>query len=155
MFILDPKTATKERDEKNMLSYLHFFVATNITKLKLILFLNCWRNLQRILGLFTQNCHYIGLGSAVRKNLFRIPDLGSKRHRMPDPDPQYWLWRQIRSDHLRKFFLIVGSGPDNFLFRESVGPATVYAVLYLDAVKLVLEYYQYCDLRYLVLAVFI
>jgi hypothetical protein len=40
--IPDPKTATKERGEKNLLSYFFFFLATNITKLKIILFLN-WR----------------------------------------------------------------------------------------------------------------
>jgi hypothetical protein len=37
--ISDPKTATKEKNEKNLLSYL-FLVATNITKLKIILFLS-------------------------------------------------------------------------------------------------------------------
>jgi hypothetical protein len=37
--IPDPKTATKERGEKN---FVHtFFVATNFTKCKIILFLNC------------------------------------------------------------------------------------------------------------------
>jgi hypothetical protein len=35
--ISDPKTATKERGEKNLLSYL-FFVATNFTKLQFISF---------------------------------------------------------------------------------------------------------------------
>jgi hypothetical protein len=41
--IPDPKTVTKERDEKKtFLSYL-FFVATNFTKLKIILFLKCRR----------------------------------------------------------------------------------------------------------------
>ncbi len=35
--ISDPKTATKERGEKNLLWYL-FFVATNFTKLQIILF---------------------------------------------------------------------------------------------------------------------
>jgi hypothetical protein len=37
--IPDPKTATKEKGEKNFV-VLHFFVATNITKLKIILFLS-------------------------------------------------------------------------------------------------------------------
>jgi hypothetical protein len=49
--ILDPKTATKERGENFFV--IPFFVATNITKLKIILFLN-WANLQRIIKLFTQ-----------------------------------------------------------------------------------------------------
>jgi hypothetical protein len=38
--IPDPKTATKERGEKKLLSNL-FFVATNFTKLKIILFFKC------------------------------------------------------------------------------------------------------------------
>ncbi len=37
----NPKTATKEKGKKNLLSY--FFVATIITKLKIILFLSRWR----------------------------------------------------------------------------------------------------------------
>jgi hypothetical protein len=39
--ILDPKTATKVRGVKKFVA-LPFFVATNVTKLKIILFLN-WR----------------------------------------------------------------------------------------------------------------
>jgi hypothetical protein len=38
--IPDPKTATKERDEKKFV-VIPFFVATNFTKLKIILFLKC------------------------------------------------------------------------------------------------------------------
>jgi len=39
----------------------------------------------------------MGLGSGIRdpeKNLFRIPDPGpgSKRHRIPDTDPQYCIY---------------------------------------------------------------
>jgi hypothetical protein len=50
--IPDPKTATKEKGEKNLFSL--FFVAANITKLKIILFLsrgrkNFFTNLQRII----------------------------------------------------------------------------------------------------------
>jgi hypothetical protein len=46
---------------------------------------------------YPKNCHYalknMGLGSGIRdpgygKNLFRIRIPGSKRHRIPDPDPQ-------------------------------------------------------------------
>jgi hypothetical protein len=40
--IPDPKTATKERGEKNFV-VKPFFVATNFTKLKIILFSKCWR----------------------------------------------------------------------------------------------------------------
>jgi hypothetical protein len=47
---------------------------------------------KRIIELFPKN---MGLGSGNRdpgsgKNLFWIPDPGSKRHRIPDPDPQHW-----------------------------------------------------------------
>jgi hypothetical protein len=38
--ISDPKTATKERGEKKFV-VIPFFVATNFTKLKIILFLKC------------------------------------------------------------------------------------------------------------------
>jgi len=38
--IPDPKTAAKERDEKNLV-VIPFFVATNFTTLKIILFLKC------------------------------------------------------------------------------------------------------------------
>jgi hypothetical protein len=38
--IPDPKTATKERGEKKFV-FIPFFVATNFTKLKIILFLKC------------------------------------------------------------------------------------------------------------------
>jgi hypothetical protein len=34
----------------------------------------------------------MGLGSEIRPNLFRIPDPGVKRHRIPDPDPQNCSW---------------------------------------------------------------
>jgi|LakMenE18May11ns_1017448.scaffolds.fasta_scaffold9675196_1 hypothetical protein len=40
--IPDPKTAPKERGEKNIFCK-HFFVATNFTKCKIILLLNCSR----------------------------------------------------------------------------------------------------------------
>jgi hypothetical protein len=38
--IPDPKTATKEKGEKKFV-VIPFFVATNFTKLKMILFLKC------------------------------------------------------------------------------------------------------------------
>jgi hypothetical protein len=36
-------------------------------------------------------------GSEIRdpgsgKNLFRIPDPGVKKHPIPDPDPQHWIF---------------------------------------------------------------
>jgi hypothetical protein len=83
--IPDPITATKKRGENNVLSYL--FVATNFTKLKIILFFRA--NFQRIIELFTQKIvtklskiWVWDPGSG--KNLSRIQ--GSKRHRIPDPE---------------------------------------------------------------------
>jgi hypothetical protein len=53
----DSKTATKERGEKKFV-VKPFFVATNFTKLKIILFLmlkkKIWASFQRIIELFTQ-----------------------------------------------------------------------------------------------------
>jgi hypothetical protein len=40
--IPDPKTATKERSEKKFF-VITFYVATNFTKLHIILILMCWR----------------------------------------------------------------------------------------------------------------
>jgi hypothetical protein len=40
--IPDPKTATKERGEKKFV-VITFYVATNFTKLQIILVLKCWR----------------------------------------------------------------------------------------------------------------
>jgi hypothetical protein len=55
--IQDPKTATKERSEQKIV-VKPFFVATNFTKLKIILFFNAeekiWASFQRIIELFTQ-----------------------------------------------------------------------------------------------------
>ncbi len=55
--IPDPKTATKERGEK-FFYVKPFFVAKNVTKLKMISFLNAeekiWASFQRIIELFTQ-----------------------------------------------------------------------------------------------------
>jgi hypothetical protein len=54
--------ATKEKGAKKFV-VLSFFVATNITKLKILLYFEqakkkLWANLQRIMQLFTQNkCH--------------------------------------------------------------------------------------------------
>ncbi len=70
--IPDPKTAAKERDEKNLLSYF-FFVATNFTKLGIILFLKCWT---KKFGPILQGC-----GS-----VFIFSGSGSR----------VWCWRPIR-----------------------------------------------------------
>jgi hypothetical protein len=55
--ISDPKTVTKERGEKKLLSYF-FFVVTNFTKLIIVIFgmlkKKIWANFQRIVEVFTQ-----------------------------------------------------------------------------------------------------
>ncbi len=56
--ILDPKTATKESGEKKFAVIRYLYLATNFTKLKIILFLKCWRkkiwaSFQTIIELFT------------------------------------------------------------------------------------------------------
>jgi hypothetical protein len=84
------KQKTKEKGER--ISCPTFFVATNITKLKIILFLSrkkkkLWANLQRILELFTpKNIIKLSIiwvwdpGSG--KTLFQIQVPGSKGHRI-------------------------------------------------------------------------
>jgi hypothetical protein len=49
--IPDPKTATKERGEKKFV-FKPFFVVTNFTNLKIVLFFKCWR---KNLGQFSKN----------------------------------------------------------------------------------------------------
>jgi hypothetical protein len=73
--IPNPKTATKERGEKKNFCQI-FFVATNFTKCKIILFLNCsrkkfgpkftelWNFLSKKLSLRSQNMS-LGSGSAT------------------------------------------------------------------------------------------
>ncbi len=97
--IPDPKTATEERSKKN---FCHTFLCRNkFHKLMIILVLKCWR---KKLGQFSKNyrtfypknCH-----TKLSKIWFGIRDpektysgsriQGSKRHRIPDPDPQHWF----------------------------------------------------------------
>ena len=98
--IPDPKTATKERGEKKMLSYFlcshKFHKIKNYFSLE-VLKKKIWANFQRIIELFTQKIGTKLLkiwlwdpGSGIRdpgsgKNLFRIPDPGVKKHPIPDP----------------------------------------------------------------------
>ncbi len=116
----------QKRGMKNNVSYL--FCSHKYREIKKNVIVE--KNFQRIIGLFAQK---LSLSSqkcrfGIRKK--HIPDPGSKGQRIPDPDPQHWLWRQIRSNHLLKLFEIVRSGPDDILlFQEFVGPCKVYAVL--------------------------
>ncbi len=89
--IPDPKTATKKRDEKKFV-IITFFVATNFTKLNIILFLKCWRknfwpNFEELFKFLPKklalSSKKYGFGirdprSGIRINLFRNPDLGVK-----------------------------------------------------------------------------
>jgi hypothetical protein len=87
--IPDPKTATKERGEKKFV-VIPFFVATDFTKLKIILCeLLEKKKFRRIIELFMQKI-VIKLSKiwlwdprSGIKNLSRIQ--GSKRHQIPDP----------------------------------------------------------------------
>ncbi len=93
------KTATKDRCGKKLV-VITFLVATNFTKLQIILVLKCWRKkfgpifkefqnfLPKKFSISSQKYGYWDPGSG--KNLFRIPEPGVKRHRIPDPDPQHW-----------------------------------------------------------------
>ncbi len=108
--IPEPKTASKERGEK-IFVVIPFIVATNFTKLKIILFLKCWR---KNLGTIFKESSLSSLkyGFRIRdpgygKNLFRIPDPGVKEALIPDADPQ----------HGREPDLSCNRGPDPSQFR--------------------------------------
>jgi hypothetical protein len=99
--IPDPKTATKERSETKFV-VIRFFVATNFAKLKIIFFLKCLRKKigpisKNYRTFYPKSCHSalknMGLGSGIRdpeKTYSGSRIQGSKRHQIPDPDPQYW-----------------------------------------------------------------
>ncbi len=83
-----------------MLSYL-YFGAINFTKLNYFIFemlkKKNWANFQRIIELFTQKIvtklskiWVWDPGSGKVYSGSRIQE--SKRHRIPDPDPQHWLY---------------------------------------------------------------
>jgi hypothetical protein len=84
--IPDPKTATKERGGKKFQKIVSYFIFELVN----------WANFQRIIEVFTQKNFTI-----LSKIWFGIRDpektysgsriQGSKRHRIPDPDPQHWL----------------------------------------------------------------
>ncbi len=86
--IPDPKTSAKERGEKKFV-FIPYFVATNFTKLKNYLVFEMlkkkiWPSFQRLIELFTQK-----FVTKLKKYGFGIRVQGSKRHRIPDPDPQH------------------------------------------------------------------
>ncbi len=80
--IPDPKTATKERGEKNLLSHLSCSHKINIVENYFIFEMlkkKVWPNFQRIIELFTKN---MSLGSGIRD---RDPGSGSRKKPIPDP----------------------------------------------------------------------
>jgi hypothetical protein len=84
----------------NFLSY-HFYLTTNFTKLKIyfsfeLLKKKIWANFQRMIELFTQKIvtklskiWVWDPGSGKTYSGSRIPDLGVKKARIPDPDPRH------------------------------------------------------------------
>ena len=84
--IPDPKTATKDRGEKN--SFVKpFFVATNFTKLNIILFLICWR--KKFGPIFQELLKFLPkkLSPSPQKYGFGIRDPRSGIRKKPIPDP--------------------------------------------------------------------
>jgi hypothetical protein len=83
-WIRDPKTATKERGGKKFV-VIPFFVSTNFTKFKIILF---WNAEENNLGQFSKNYRIFYpkfFSPSSQKYGFGIQVQGSKRHRIPDP----------------------------------------------------------------------
>jgi hypothetical protein len=96
-----PKTATKERGEKK-LDVKPFYVATKFNKIVNyfsfeVLKKKIWANFQRIIELFTSLPKKLSKSSSKYGLGIRDPEKihsgsriqGSKRHRIPDPDPQH------------------------------------------------------------------
>jgi hypothetical protein len=90
----------KDRGEKKFV-VIPFFGAINFTKLNYLIFemlkKKNWANFQRIIELFTQKIvtklsKIWVLGSGIRdpEKTYSVSRIqGSKRHRIPDPDPQH------------------------------------------------------------------
>jgi hypothetical protein len=89
----------KDRGEQKFV-VIPFFGAVNFTKLNFFVFemlkKKNWANFQRIIELLPKKWSLSSQknGFGIRdpgsgKNLFRIPDQGLKRHRIPYPDPQH------------------------------------------------------------------
>jgi hypothetical protein len=99
--IPDPKTVTKDRGEKKICQTIfcsHKFHKTEYYFILDMLKKKNWPNFPRIIEDFTQKIvtkpskiWVWGPGSG--KNLFRIQ--GSKRHRIPVPNPQHWIFYMI------------------------------------------------------------
>ncbi len=107
--ISDPGSKNSNKRERGKKIFvIPFYVATNFTKLSIILVLKCWKqNLgqfsKKYRTFYQKNCQKalknMVLGSGIRDPGSEIRDpektysgsrtQGSKRHRIPDPDPQH------------------------------------------------------------------
>ncbi len=104
--IPDPKTVTKERGEKFFFCHTFSFSHKFHKIVKYFIFgslkTKIWANFQRIIELFTQKIvKNMGLGSEIRdpeKTYSGSRIQWSKRHRIPDPDPQHWEIHKKRKD---------------------------------------------------------
>ncbi len=84
--ISDPKTATKETGETKFF-VIPFYWATNFTKLNIILVLKCWR--YKFGSIFKELYNFLPKKLSLSSQTYGFVIQGSKRHRVPDPDPQH------------------------------------------------------------------
>ena len=117
--IPDAKIATKERGEKNFV--IPFYIASNVTKLNIILVLKSWR--KKFVPIFKELLNFLpkklslssqkyGLGMRNPEKTYSGSRIqGSKRHRIPDP--QHWLGSGIRKKNLFRIRSTVNPDPRN------------------------------------------
>ncbi len=96
-----PKQQQKRGVKKISCNTVPFYVATNFTKLKIIIYFSfevqkkkILANFLRIMELFTVFTQKMSLVSEIRdpeKTYSGSRIQGSKRHRIPDPDPQHCI----------------------------------------------------------------
>jgi hypothetical protein len=117
--IPDPKTATKDRGEKKF-SVKPYFVATNFTKLHIVLFLifdmlkkNIWPNFPRIIEVFTQKI-------VTKPSIIWVTDPGSEvrdpRSGIRDPEKTYSGSRIQGPKRHRSRIPDLGSGSATLVF---------------------------------------
>ena len=83
--IPDPKTVTKERGEKNLISY--FFCSHNFTKLNIMLFLKCLR--KKFGPIFKELLKFLPKKCSICSQIYgfgiRDPRSGIRKKPIPDP----------------------------------------------------------------------
>ncbi len=114
-----PGPGSRIRNQQHFLSWL-FFVATNITKLKIYFWIRMVQKKKK-LSKTTNNCNTFCQKTATKlwkiwvwepgfwNNPSRIQ--GSKRRRIPDPDPQHWVlessvWHMVGEFLTELFFSV-------------------------------------------------